>query len=145
MQLRSINLVLEMVFDPLMGIPFPELKTEEGYSADIYPWRYMSDQCPHYVRTTSHEDMYVSLVRCCADIYLRGYISALYPSSVFSSGFLFFFAYESERKSGEETTEKYSVLATTSHFQLNIYSAKYLKNGGTALLPPPPLLDQLKL
>ena len=35
----------------------PELKTEEGYSADIYPWRYM-------VRT----------------------MSALYPSSVFSSG-----------------------------------------------------------
>ena len=25
----------------------PEVKTEEGYSADIYPWR--------YVRTTSHE------------------------------------------------------------------------------------------
>ena len=38
----------------------PELKTEEGYSADIvrtyiYPWRYMSAQCQHYVHTTSHE------------------------------------------------------------------------------------------
>ena len=31
------------------------MKTEEGYSADIYPWRYMSAQCPYYVRTTSHE------------------------------------------------------------------------------------------
>ena len=30
----------------------PELKTEEGYSADIYPWR---DICPHYVRQTSRE------------------------------------------------------------------------------------------
>ena len=29
------------------------VKTEEGYSADIYPWRYMSAQCLHYVRTIS--------------------------------------------------------------------------------------------
>ena len=32
-----------------------ELKTEEGYSADIYPWRYMSAQCRRNVRATSHE------------------------------------------------------------------------------------------
>ena len=30
-----------------------EVKTEEGYSTDIYPWRYMSAQCPHNVRTMS--------------------------------------------------------------------------------------------
>ena len=79
----------------------PEVKTEEGYSADIYSWRYMSAQCPHYVCTTSHEG-YICLTRemcghsadivptllCghCADIYLQEYMSALYPSSVFSSG-----------------------------------------------------------
>ena len=33
----------------------PELKTKEGYSANIYPWRYMSAQFPHYVRTIFHE------------------------------------------------------------------------------------------
>ena len=38
-----------------MQIKESELKTEEGHSADIYPWRYMSAQCPHYVRTTSQE------------------------------------------------------------------------------------------
>ena len=38
-----------------LNIKQPELKTEEGYSADIYPWIYMSAQCPHDVRTTSHE------------------------------------------------------------------------------------------
>ena len=35
---------------------FGQIKPEEGYSADIYPWRYMSAQCPHYVRTPSHEE-----------------------------------------------------------------------------------------
>ena len=50
------------------SLSYPELKTGEGYSADIYPWRYtyvrtMSAQCWHNVRT----------------------MSALYPSSVFSS------------------------------------------------------------
>ena len=28
----------------LTSCDFPELKTEEGYSADIYPWRYMTAQ-----------------------------------------------------------------------------------------------------
>ena len=34
----------------------PELKTEEVYLADIYPWtdiRHMSGICPHYVRSIS--------------------------------------------------------------------------------------------
>ena len=39
--------------------------------ADIYPWRYMSTQCLHYVCTTRRD---ISLVRCCADI-VRTYIS----------------------------------------------------------------------
>ena len=29
-----------------------KLKTEEGYMADIYPWR---DICPNYVHQTSHK------------------------------------------------------------------------------------------
>ena len=28
---------------------------------------------------------HISFVKCCADIYLQGYMSALYPSSVFTS------------------------------------------------------------
>ena len=72
-----------------------ELKTEEGYSADIVRTYIPGDICPRCVRTTSHEG-YVSRGRCCADIVrtLCGHISpgiyvptmsALYPSSVFSS------------------------------------------------------------
>ena len=75
-----------------------EVKTEEGYSADIHPWRYMSAQCPHYV---SMKKTFIAREMLCghsADIvrtymYLQGYMSALYPSSVFSSGethFLYF-------------------------------------------------------
>ena len=41
-----------------------ELKTEEGYSADIYPWRYISALCPHNIS----RGIYVFFVRCCADI-----------------------------------------------------------------------------
>ena len=43
-----------------------ELKTEEGYNADI--WGYMSAQCPHYVRTTSHEGYMSFSSRNYADI-----------------------------------------------------------------------------
>ena len=54
--------------------PELEVETKEGYSADIYTWRYMSEQCLHYVRTTSHEGyMSPSRGRCCADI-VRTYI-----------------------------------------------------------------------
>ena len=70
-----------------------ELKTEEGYSADIYPWRYMSVQCRHNDRTTSHErymshEGYILRETVCghsADIILQGYMYALYISSVFTS------------------------------------------------------------
>ena len=41
----------------------------------------MSALCPHNISLVRHR----SFVRCCADIYLQGYMSALYPSSVFSS------------------------------------------------------------
>ena len=34
---------------------FSELKTEEGYSADIVRTYMPGDICPHNVRTTSHE------------------------------------------------------------------------------------------
>ena len=71
----------------------PKLKTEEGYSADIVRTYIPLDICSHYVRTMStlcpHNISlvrHISFVRCCADIYLQGYMSALYPSSVFSSG-----------------------------------------------------------
>ena len=72
----------------------PVLKTEEGYSADIYPWKYMSleiyvrtmsPQCPHNISLVIH----ISFVRCrhiSPGIYVRT-MSALHPSSVFSSGF----------------------------------------------------------
>ena len=40
----------------------------------------MSALCPHNIVR------HISFVRCCADIYLQGYMSALYPSSVFTSG-----------------------------------------------------------
>ena len=65
-----------------------ELKTEEGYSADICIFleiyvRTMSAQYPHYVRTTSHKgymshkgDVVRTLCRHLADIYLQGYMSA---------------------------------------------------------------------
>ena len=64
----------------------------------------MSAQCPHNVRTMAAQhltkeicltremlcghsaDIVLTLCRHCADIYLQGYMSALYPSSVFSSG-----------------------------------------------------------
>ena len=49
------------------------MKTEEGYSADIYPVRYMSALCPHNILRR----IYVSR---------QGYMSALYTFSVFSSG-----------------------------------------------------------
>ena len=39
------------------------------------------DKCPHNISLVRH----ISFVRCCADIYLQGYMSALYPSSVFTS------------------------------------------------------------
>merc|ERR1711860_175055 len=56
----------------------------------------MSEQCPHYVRTMSAlcpqniflVRLYVFREMLCghsADIYLQGYMSAQYPSSVFSS------------------------------------------------------------
>ena len=51
-----------------------ELKTEEGYSTDIYPWRYISAQCPHYV---SMKKTYIPREMLCghsADIYLQRYI-----------------------------------------------------------------------
>ena len=78
-----------------MGKNRPEVKTEEGFSADIYPWRYMSAQCPHYVPRTASRKGYMSLsyflreMLCghCTDIYLQGYMSALYPSTVLSSCF----------------------------------------------------------
>ena len=47
---------------------YPELKTEEGYSADIHI------SLEIYVREHSE------------NIYLQRYMSALYPSSVFTSG-----------------------------------------------------------
>ena len=49
------------------------LKTEEGYSADIYHWRYMSALCLHDIS----RGIYVFFVRCCADIVriLCGHIS----------------------------------------------------------------------
>ena len=56
---RSIHLLSWSFYQGIV-LEHPELKTEEGYSADIvrtyvYPWRYMSAQCRHNVRTTSHE------------------------------------------------------------------------------------------
>ena len=57
----------------------------------------MSAQYPHYVRTASQEgymshegDVVRTLCGYCADIYLQGYMSAIYPSSVFSSGNIFY-------------------------------------------------------
>ena len=38
-----------------MPVQLPELKTEEGYSADIVRTYIPGDIYPHYVRTTSHE------------------------------------------------------------------------------------------
>ena len=32
-----------------MSTYYAELKTEEGDSADVYPWRYMSAQCPNNI------------------------------------------------------------------------------------------------
>ena len=59
----------------------PEVKTEEGYSADIYPWRYTSALCPHNVRTMSAQHLpretYILREMLCghsADI-VRTYIS----------------------------------------------------------------------
>ena len=48
-----------------------ELKTEEGYSADIVRTYITGDICPHNTRTISHNisrRIYVSRGRCCADI-----------------------------------------------------------------------------
>ena len=71
-----------------MGKNRPEVKTEEGFSADIYPWRCMPAQCPHYVRTShegymTHEEDVVRTL--CGHISPELYMSALYPSSVFTS------------------------------------------------------------
>ena len=76
----------------------------------------MSAQCPQYVRTTSHEG-YMSLegdvvrTQCehCADIYLQGYMSALYPSSVFTS--------DVKPLSQDTSSEKFSkkILGTSFH------------------------------
>ena len=51
-------------------------------SLEIYV-RTMSALCPHNISLVRH----ISFVRYCADIYLQGYMFALYPSSVFSSSF----------------------------------------------------------
>ena len=74
-----------------------ELKTEEGYSADIVRTYIPGDICPYNVRTISalcpHNISlvrHISFVRCCADIvptlcghcadiYLQGYMSAQCP------------------------------------------------------------------
>ena len=96
---------------------YSELKTEEGYSSDIVRTYIPGDICSHNVRTTSHEGYmsaqcphnlgtmsalcqhilrYMShegdVVRKLCEhispgIYVRT-MSALYPSSVFSSGIL---------------------------------------------------------
>ena len=58
-----------------LSVFLPKVKTEEGYSADIYPWRYMSALCPHNILRR----IFVSRGRCCADIYLQGYMSAQCP------------------------------------------------------------------
>ena len=77
-----------------MPFSYPELKTEEGYSADIVRTYYMSLDIPgdiylHNVRTTSHEgymfhkgNVVRTLCGHSADIYLKGYMSAQYPPSV---------------------------------------------------------------
>ena len=69
-----------------------ELKTEEGYSAEIVRTYIPGDICPHNVPTMSaqhlpHETYILREMLCghSADLYLQGYMSALYPSSVFSS------------------------------------------------------------
>ena len=58
-----------------------EVKTEEGYSAGLYPWRYMSALCLHNKKRHIPREM---LCGRSADTYLQGYMSALYPSLVFS-------------------------------------------------------------
>ena len=112
----------------------PEVKTEEGYSADIYPLRYMSALCPHnisrglyvfFYRETyilremlcGHSaDIVPTLCQHCADIvptlcwhispgiYVRT-MSALYPSSVFSSS-------ERKDKSKKHTKNRNELVST---------------------------------
>ena len=62
------------------------ISKEHGFA--IYPWRYMSAQCPHNISRMIYVLQGKSLVRCYADAYLQGYMSAQYPSSVLSSGIL---------------------------------------------------------
>ena len=63
-----------------------KLKTEEGYSADIYTWRYMSTLC----LTRDICLFHISFVRCCADLVrtLCGHISpGIYVRTIFFFGF----------------------------------------------------------
>ena len=69
----------------------PELKTEEGYIADIYPRRY-TYICLHNVRTMSAQHLpretYILREMFCghsADIYLQGYICPHYILLRFST------------------------------------------------------------
>ena len=65
-----------------MYCQIPELKTEEGYSADIVRTYIPGDICPHNIRTMSAQHLTKDICltrRCCADIYLQGYMSAQYP------------------------------------------------------------------
>ena len=73
--LRSSSSGQRLVLQPtsLARFVISELKTEEGYRTDIV--RTMSAQCPHYVRTTSHEG-YMS-AQCPHNL---GTMSAQYPS-----------------------------------------------------------------
>ena len=63
-----------------------ELKTKEGYSADIVRTYIPGDICPHNVGTMSAQHLpretYIfreMLCGHCADIYLQGYMSAQCP------------------------------------------------------------------
>ena len=52
---RAVMLLSPLVYTRKQD-NYPELKTEEGYSADIVrTYIRPGDICPHYVRTTSHE------------------------------------------------------------------------------------------